>query len=331
MHLQPKAVDTSQSVLDIHKARNANELITVIGRINASLRIHQHAYGRMVQSNTSSLSEACSLLTKTLQTQQELQAAFAVTSSLSDVKRERCVTAITGLNAEVLSLKRSLMSIISAESKGTVSAKLDKYVNLVHDTLRRISSKIYLMTMYDGNSTYVAVIAKQVQLPSGFTSPEVCVKLAENADGFRVCLPSSTFVDAEYTVFAGSKALRDFLALSLDYDTKAAPVKASSIPHLDGVTSVDVTDTLNVNFDKVAKASEINALLKVVIPLVKKAVGASGYDILHRVLTTPEGRTLQLSLGSRKLVDTASLNRLYRVLKLQKATASAATSLMEPK
>lgn len=331
MHLQPKAADTSQNVLDIHKARNANELITVVARINTALRLIQHNLEAVQSAKILPIADASTLLTRTLQIQQELQAAHTVASALSDAKRERCITAITSLNKETLATKRRLMTVIHRESSKAVSDKLNGFTNVVHDLFRKIAEKVFIMNMYDGTCTYVALIARQVQLDSGFVSPEICVKLAECADGFKVCVPDGTFVNSEWTWFTGAKALREYLANILDYNRQPAPIATKSVPLIEGVVSVDVTDTLNVHFDRAALPSEINTMLRLVVPLVKKAVGAGAYDVLHRVVGDTGGRTLQLCLGKKKVVDTASLNRLYRVLKLQKATASAATALMESK
>lgn len=327
MHLYPKSIDSAPNVLDIHKSRNANELITVVGRINSELRMTDVRFRQLEKSSKSSLEDLYSTLKGVLQTQAELQAAFTVASTLSDSKRERCINAISQLNSTCLELKRTIMRRIDTQAQRNVSPELESYVNFVHDHMRKMCDKLYTMHLYGNNTTYVVLICRNVALPSGFTSPEVSIKLAEGEAGFKACFPDGAFQESEYSPFSSQRELKELLAGALSYSVSAAKVQTDTPLRFDCVRSVDVDETLNVNLDSAAQPSEINALLKVVVPLVRKAVGADSYDVLHRLVSTDSGRKIQFYLGKRKAVDTQAVNRLYKTLKMKRAAIANASSL----
>lgn len=327
MHLYPKSIDSAQNVLDIHKSRNANELITVVGRINSGIRLTDNRFRQLEQSSKSSLVDIYATLSSVLQAQAELQAAFTVATTLQDTKRERCINAISQLNASCLELKRTIMRRIDAQAQRNVSQELDAFVNFVHDHMRKMCDKIYTMHLYGNNTSYVVLICRNVALPSGFTSPEVSIKLAQDVTGFKVCFPDGAFLDSEYSRFSNQRDLKVLLASALSYSISAVKVKLDAPMKFDCVRSVDVDESLNVNLDTATQPSEINALLKVVVPLVRKAVGADSYDVLHRLVNSEDGRKIQFYLGQRTVVDTQALNRLYKALKMKRAAIATASTL----
>lgn len=325
MQLQPRAIDSSPNVLDAHKARNANELITVIGRINTEYRLLVGNFNKQGSSKTTASKDYYKLLTDTLRLQAELQAAHTAASTLNDSKRERCASAIRNINRDLLTFKRTLMVKLDEEARQTVSPKLEGYANSVHDILRKMCNKVYSMHMVS-TATYVALIGKDARLASGFTVSEVCIKLAQDETGFRVCFPDGTFQDAEYHRFNTLRELRSLIASSLAYDTKPLKVKVPKALKFECVkyTEYDeAANALSIVLDQATQPSEISNLLKTIVPEAKKAVGADGYEILHRVQIKGDHRTIQLVIGDRKIIDLNAAARLSKALRLNKAVAAA--------
>lgn len=331
MQLQPKAIDGSQNVLDIRKARNANELITVIGRINTALRLQQSQHSTEPKKvKFSSLSKLYAGLSWVLQTQAELQAAALAAQHLDDGKRERCLAPIARLNDDVLVLKRDLITRINNASKKLASATLHRYANEVHDFLRPLSEKLYSISMYDEPDMYIAFVARNVTGTDGFVSPEVCIKLRESAGAFYVSLPYSPFVEAAQVPIASIRDLQAVLTSSLNLQRKpAAKPKEDRLLRIEGVTRVDVTDTLNLYLDSAVRPTDINAILQIVLPLIKRTFERGEFEVLHRFKNTPEERCLQLCVGQRHVLDPRMLTRLTRMLGMSKPQITQLTSLLE--
>lgn len=328
MQLQPKSIDSSLNVIDIRKARNANELITVIGRINTALRQQQSQHRtERTKVKFGPLSKLYDGLRWVLQTQAELLAASTAAQSLNDSKRERCVTAIDHLNHDVLALKRSLISRINSASKSTVGERLGSFANAVHDFLRPLCEKLYSISMYDDGVTCVAFIARNVQT-EGFTSPEVCIKLTERDGGLFASLPYSPFVDTDQVPLTSIRDLNYFLSGTMSVSKSPAPKpKEEKLLRIEGVTSVDVTDTLNLNLDAAVRPADINGILRTVIPMIRKAFSPDQFEVLHRFNNNGADKCLQFCVCKRVVVDPRALSRLTRLLGM---TKSQITQMTEP-
>lgn len=331
MQVQPKSIDNSQNVQDIRKARNANELVVVIGRISTTLRQKQTQYAtEQTKVKFGPLAQLYDGLSWVLQSQAELQCAGIAAQHLNDLKRERCIAAVVALNQEVLVLKRTLITRINAASKPMVSVKLNQYADVVHDFLRPMCRKLYSVSMYDDNVTCVAFIARDVQTQDGFTSPEVCVKLTEQNDTLYASLPFSPFVEADLIPLSSVKDLGYFLTGSLNYKRSVTPkVKEDRLLRIEGVTHIDVTDTLNLYLDSAVRPVDINGILKVVVPLLKRSFTPGQFEVLHRFNNTPDSKSLQLCIGNRQIVDPRALARLTRLLGMSKNQINQMTELLE--
>jgi hypothetical protein len=331
MQVQPKSIDNSQNVLDIRKARNANELITVIGRINTTLRQKQTQFAtEQTKVKFGPLPKLYDALSFVLQSQAELQCAATQAQHLQDAKRERCVQAVLGLNQDFLELKKTLITRINSASKPLMSKRLDEYANAVHDFLRPMCEKLYAIHMYQDNVACIAFVARQVQTQDGFTSPEVCVKLTEINDVLSASLPYNPFVDADQIPVSNLKDLDYFLKASLQYKRSTVPkLSEDKLLRIEGVTSVDVSDTLNLNLDQAVRPADINGILRVVIPLLKRSFARGQFEVLHRFNNTPDNRSLQLCIGKRQVVDPRALSRLTRLLGMTKIQINQMNDLLE--
>lgn len=331
MQLQPKSIDSSQNVIDIRKARNANELITVIGRINTALRQQQSQHRtERTKVKFGPMSKLYDGLRWVLQTQGELLAASTAAQSLNDAKRERCVTALDHLSHDVLVLKRSLISRINTASKPMVSQRLGTFADAVHDFLRPLCEKLYSISMYDDGITCVAFIARNVQT-EGFTSPEVCIKLTERDGGLFASLPYSPFVDTDQVPLTSTRDLNYFLSGAMSVSKAPAPKpKEEKLLRIEGVTSVDVTDTLNLNLDAAVRPADINGILRTVIPMIRKAFSPDQFEVLHRFNNSGAEKCLQFCVCKRAVVDPRALSRLTRLLGMTKSQITQMTELETP-
>lgn len=331
MQVKPRAIDHSDNVIDIRKARNANELITVIGRINTAFRLHQGSH-TLVKNKVSmnAVDKAYESLSWVLQAQEELVAAHTVAMHLNDTKRDRCVNAIVNLNLEVLELKSTLMRRIDAAAQPYVSDKLVRFSNYVHDQLNKISGSLHSISMHNGDYTYVAITARDVQIKDQYTSPEVCIKLREHSGLIEVSSPYSAFVETDRTAVASLKDLGMFMSGVLSYDLSEIPkISKSKMLGLDGVKEVTLSNTLNLHLDSAVTAAEINAVLRKVIPALKKSLDVGQFEVIHRLIRG-DTLTLEFGISERKITDPKAFSRLQRLLSLSKSQSAQLASLMEP-
>lgn len=331
MRLYPKTLDNT-TLLDIQKARNANELMLVVARLNNRYRTMQRQVSKLMQDSTSPMTEYYKQLSEILKLQQELQAANTVAMNLVDLKRDRCRNVIMAIHTEMKSVKQDVLVKTHALASSALSGTITKLSDYVHDMFRKRSQKVLLLNMHDGDHGYIVNTLKGVDLPSGYVASEIHVKLREREGQVHVCLPSEPFMDSEYYPVSTKAGLKATIERVLSYNNSSSVPNTELRPILDEpcVVKVNVTDTLDLHIDDLASASDINNLLKVTVPLLKKAVGADSFDILHRMDLTPEGRVLRFATAKKAIVDTQALNRLYRILKLGRAEAKEATALMEP-
>lgn len=331
MQLQPKSIDTSQNVVDIRKARNANELITVIGRINTALRTQQTLNStERTKVKFGPLSKLYESLSWVLQTQAELQCAMSMVQHLNDAKRERCISAIRILNADLLDLKRTLISRVNSASRPMIGSRLNDFANIVHDFLRPLCEKLYSIHMAEQDATYVAFVARDVRSKSGFVSPEVCIKLKEADGQFYVSLPYSPFVETDNIPVSSTKDLNYFLKGTLNYQAAAAPKpKEEKLLRIEGVTKVDITDSLNLWLDSAVRPVDISNILRTVLPLIKVALAQKPMEILHRFNNEPGSKRLQFIIAKRKVIDQRALNRLTKMLALSRSQVTQMNSILE--
>lgn len=333
MQLQPKAIDSSQNVIDIRKARNANELITVLGRIHTALRLQLQTYAaERNKIKASGLDKLYASLSWALQSRAELQCASFSLQHLQDTKREKCKIIITKLRKDLMGLRNLLLTRINVMSKPTVSARLENYGHVVHDYLKPLCEKLVLLTLYKDNETCLAFSAKNMQSADGFVSNEVCVKLTEAAGIVYVSFPDSAFVETDRIALTTQKQLRTLLQTSLtNYVRRNAPsVDKEDLLRLDGIKSIDVSDTLNLHLDSAVLPADINRILKSVLPKFYSAFGTlDGREVLHRFANDNGERTLQFALAGRKLVDPRALQKATKILSLSKSQVEQVNTMLE--
>lgn len=331
MQVQPKSIDNSQNVMDIRKARNANELITVIGRINSTLRQKQAQFAtERTKVKFGPMSKLYDGLSWVLQAQAELQCAVTAAQHLADLKRERCITAVLTLNKDVLDLKRTLIRRINTTSMPMMSPRLLAFANQVHDFLRPMCEKLFAIHMYKDNVCCIAFSARDVQTTDGFISPEVCIKLTEQYGDCFASLPYSPFVDADNIPLTSQRDLDLFLKGSLEYSKAPTPkLKEEKLLRIEGVTHVDLDSSLNLYLDSAVRPTDINAILKVVVPLIKRSFSRGQYEVLHRFSTNSSNKCLQFMIGQRTVVDPRALSRLTRLLGMTKTQITQMNDLLE--
>lgn len=319
----------NEVIIDVQKARNANELLMVVARMNNRYRTVQKKVRDAEGNDQEPISKYYAYMTEILKLQQELQAANTAAMNLVDLKRDRCRNAILAIHTELREVKQAILIRIDELSKPALSGEIVRMSDYIHDLLRSRCQQVLSLNLHDGDIGYIVNTFKGVSLQSGYVSSEIHVKLRDNAGQLHLCLPSEVFVDSEYYPVRTKADVKAILDRVLTYDRGKMPrTNVQLLQEEPCVTKVSVTDTLNVHIDDQTSAEEINKLLSITVPLIKKAVGADSFDVLHRMDPTATGRVVRFAVAKKKVVDTQAMNRLYRILKIGRAEVREAAALM---
>lgn len=316
MHLYPKQVESSKTVIDVQKARNANELITILARINNNVRQHQRTFE--IADKKTPIREYLSIVQTVLQRQEELKAAYVASTLLTDSKRDRCLNATKNLNKDLQELKLKVLSKVDKLSKPAISEEHNAFADKIYDWLGSKATSSYVMNIHDGKDAYIIMSLYDVLLPSGYRAPELFVKLKQDT-GTSVCFPSSAFMDTQYYPFTTPSELKTLVFKVLDYgfDSKPVEVNKTKAVKLPGVNKVYIDNGVNILLNRDATGTDINTILRNVIPLVKKGIGADQFDVVHKTTPTPEGRVITFLLTEKNVIDHEAMNALYRLIKVK--------------
>jgi hypothetical protein len=326
MQLHSKNTDNSTNVIDLRKARNVNEIIVILGRINTTLRLQQRN-----MSNKKELSVQYAILSWAIDAIDELDVALTVSQSLADVKRERCVRVIRTLHREVLELRKTLMTNIHTKCLPMVDTVTDDYISNITDTLSKRSRATSLWVYFKDNALVCILTFQDFENSSGFISPLLYVKLEKSESGsYYVSVPTSPF--SASSQFAITKStLMPILKALLNFDKFKKPrVRQSKLLKLSGVKSIDTVDPyLNVHLHTNITDIELTNVLKVTIPSIRKAVLSEPFEVLHEI--APDRSKIIFSLGQRSVTDAIALSRLIRTFGLNKTQVSALNDMLEKK
>jgi hypothetical protein len=81
--------------------------------------------------------------------------------------------------------------------------------------------------------------------------------------------------------------------------------------------------------DPAVRPTDINAILRTVVPLIKRSLSRGQFEVMHRFNNTPGNKSLQFSIGSRTVVDPRALSRLTRLLGMTKNQINQMNDLLE--
>lgn len=316
----------SDIVIAAKAARNANELIVVVARVNTHYQQIRKQFSRYDENTP--MKEYFQFMSLSLEILRDLRAVYVAATSLADVKRDRCREAVMSVTSSVAAMLKEAKDRVSALSTEAVSDKLKTLSEHVKTRLAKRSDSVEVFNISDGTSCYSILTVKGLELPTGYTSAEVVIKLRESPAGTHVCFPTCIFSESDYYSVSNKTVLTDIVNTALDYDAKvptASPVKLES---QGCVKFVSVSDSLNIYLYDNATAKEINYLLKVSVPVLRKAVGGEALDVLHKMDRDEEGRVLRFLVSGKEVVDVTSMNKLKRILKIGKKCSDSLDSIM---
>lgn len=323
MQLYTQTAEGSKNIEDAYKARNANELIIVIGRINTAVRLNQKAFQR------TNLKSLYSVLKAMLLSEDEVKAVYQSAQKLTDSKRERCLSTARILNTDIQELKRKCIDLINSKCSSMVDDDLNMLVTCALDSLVPFSEKVSTFTMYHNKIAYVVVNVTALTNPNGFVSPKLYLKFEKGENGITyLSMPTNPFIDSEKVSVASKKDLVQTLLPMLDFVSFKAPkIKPSRILKLSGVKSISVKDgLLTVNIETNITPTELNTLIKVALDSIKKAVTVNEFEVIHKLST--DKKHVDFMVGNRGVTDDLAYRKLIRAFGLNKTQVASLSKTM---
>lgn len=321
MQIQSKSIEDSQNIQDIKRARNANECVVVLSRINTAFSLLQTRFTKQKLSTTT-VAEGIKALGFCADSLIELRCARAVSQEFNDKKRERCFQMIDAQTQNIREFQKLLIDRIDK----ACSPKIDKHLGYLSSAVYKLLSKI-------SEVTQLHVIVPDTQMvcfrtkfgvtdSNGYISGPITVKLVKRNGSYFVSLPDTPFVESQQFVVDGQQDVQLFLKENLaDYEYVGRPTPASdtilSWPVVQDV--VLHSDKLDIILKPFATPADINKILIQVLPHLRRAVELGSSEVIHRVSQYGPNKTITLLLAKRKVYDVKSLNRLAKVLQINKS------------
>lgn len=331
MQIQSKYIDDNPNIIDLKNARNANEVVTVLTRINTATSVLVSKFNQKKLSFLK-VSDGVEALTFCVDSLVELRCARSVAQEFSDSKRDRCFHMIAVQQQTIRAFQKTLMDLIDS----VCSPRMDKHLNylseIVYSFLSKISHTTQLHIRLPGYQMICFRTDNGVQDKNGFVSGPITVKLTMYGGLYRIAIPDTPFVLSEETSVDTAKDVQTYIKGNLsdfEYIDKPVP-KDDKLLASKLVKSVDVTDDrLNVVLKPFVKPEDINKFLSQVLPYLKRAVDLPNTDIIHRVSQYGNNFMISFIVGKRKIYDVRSLNKLTKLLNVGKTEKDKLNTIME--
>lgn len=331
MQIQSKYIDDNPNIVDLKNARNANEVVTVLTRINTATGVLVSKFNQKKLPYLK-VSDGVQAMTFCVDSLVELRCARSVAQEFSDSKRDRCFQMIGALQSNLRTFQKTLMDLID----GVCSSRMDKHLNYLSDIVYRVLSKISHTTQLHIKLPDYQMICFRtdsgVQDKNGYVSGPITVKLTLLGGVYRISIPDSPFVLSEETVVDSAKDVQTYLTGNIadfDYVGKPEP-KDDKLLASKLVQNIEVTDDrLNVVLKPFVKPEDINKFLMKVLPYLKRAVNLPNTDIIHRVSQYGNNFMISFVVGKRKIYDVQSLNKLTKLLNVGKSEKDKLNTIME--
>lgn len=328
MQIQSKTIEDSQNIQDLKRARNANECVIVLSRINTAFSLIQTRFTKQ-KLNTATVKEGVRALGFCADSLIELRCARAVAQEFNDKKRERCFQMIDAQLSNIKAFQKFMLDRIDK----VCSPRIDKHLNYLTDVAYKILSKI-------SDTTQLHVILPDEQMvcfrtadgiadDNGFVSGPITVKLTKRAGNYFISLPDTAFVASEEYPVDGQRDVQVFLKNNLaDFEYVGRPEpRDDTILSWPSVKDVVLSDEkLDIVMKPSASPADINKILTYVLPYLRKAVQLGNTEIVHRVSQYGPSRTITLLLAKRHVYDMKSLNKLAKILNVNKSELNRVVS-----
>ena len=332
LQIQSKYIDDNPNVIDLKNARNANEVITVLSKVNTtfSVLVSKFNQKKLPYLKVSDGVEALQFCVDSLV---ELRCARSVAQDFSDSKRDRCFNMIAAQQSNIRNFQKTLMDLID----GVCASRMDKHLSYLSETVYRILSRISATTQLHIRLPEYQMICFRtdggITDANGFVSGPVTVKLTLVSGQYKISIPDSPFVASEESQVDSAKDVQTYIVGNLsDFDYVGKPVpKDDALLASKMVQNVEITeDKLNVILKPSVRPDDINRFLAQVLPYLKRAVNLPNTDIIHRVSQYGSNRMISFIVGKRKIYDARSLSKLTKLLNVSKDEKEKLTTIREP-
>lgn len=327
-------VDNSPNCIDMQKARNVNELLGILNRIKTGIVASSSQVVKLKISRKIEIGKAfdfqdvLDILGRVERHYCELQVARGLGNAIAyEDKRKRFFSVLESVNSMCLEVRGRLYEYMNnvgvrleSDSLAAFSSSLEKFMHGFDFTSKSI---VYVP---GPNVLQKNFIFTETVLENGYTMPEWIVRITmywtNGQYTYSLSYPESPIaVDPEVMYFRDLRELRSLLTEGTNLVKLRSKVKLpKTVLRIDGVMSVETANsTLNVNLEPGLQPKDIQGVLSNLLPIVQRAVGASRFDVLHRVTTADSGsKVIQFVLAGRKIEDGQQAVALRRALSMSR-------------
>lgn len=325
-------VDKSPNCIDMQKARNVNELLGILNRINVSVVAQAAQVVKLKISRKIEIGKAfdfqdiLDILGRVEQHHCELQVARGLGNSIAyEDKRKRFFAILDSIMATCLEVRGRLFEYMNNVGVRLESDMLAAFTSIVEKFMFGFDYTSKSVVYVPGpNVLQKNFVFTEAVLENGFTMPEWIVRITmywtNGVYTYSISFPDSTLsVDPEIQWFRDTRDLRSMLLESTNLIKLRQKIKLPrNVLRIDGVSSVDSkASTLNVNLEPGLQPKDIQSILSNLLPIVQRAVGASKFDVLHRVVSSDAGgKIIQFALAGRRIVDGQQAVALRKALSM---------------
>ena len=325
-------VDKSPNCIDMQKARNVNELLGILNRINVSVVAQAAQVVKLKISRKIEIGKAfdfqdiLDILGRVEQHHCELQVARGLGNSIAyEDKRKRFFAILDSIMATCLEVRGRLFEYMNNVGVRLESDMLAAFTSIVEKFMFGFDYTSKSVVYVPGpNVLQKNFVFTEAVLENGFTMPEWIVRITmywtNGVYTYSISFPDSTLsVDPEIQWFRDTRDLRSMLLESTNLIKLRQKIKLPrNVLRIDGVSSVDSkASTLNVNLEPGLQPKDIQSILSNLLPIVQRAVGASKFDVLHRVVSSDAGgKIIQFALAGRHIVDGQQAVALRKALSM---------------
>lgn len=329
-------IDNSPNCIDMQKARNVNELLGILNRIKVSVvslssQVVKLKISRKIEIGKAfDFQDILDILYRIEQHHSELSVARGLGNSIVyDDKRKRFFSVLDNVSTMCLEVRGRLFEYMNNVGVRLESDMLAAFSSVTEKFMGgfQVTSKS-IVYVPGPNVLQKNFVFTEALLENGFTMPEWIVRLTmywtNGAYTYSVSYPeSTTAIDPEVIWFRDVRELKSLLLESTRLVKLRERIKLpKNVMRIDGINSVETVDsTLSVNLEPGLQPKAIQELLSTLLPIVQRAVGASKFDVLHRVVNTDLGsKVIQFILAGRKIVDGQQAVALRRSLSMSRSS-----------
>lgn len=331
MQIQSKYIDDSKNVIDLKNARNANEVVAVLNRINMTTSVLVSKFNQKKLSQLK-VSDGVEALTFCVDSLLELRCARSIVQEFSDSKRDRCFQMIGVMQSNIHDFQKSLLNLID----GVCSTRMDKHLSYLAEPVYKLLSKISHTTQLHVRLPDYQMICFRtdggIADANGFVSGPITVKLTLLGGEYRISVPDSPYVSSDESRVDTAKDVQLYLTNNLsDFEYVGTPEpKDDKLLASKLVKNIEVTeDRLNVVLKSFVQPDDINKFLQRVLPYLRRAVNLPNTDIIHRVSQYGNNKMISFIVGKRKIYDARSLNKLTKLLNVGKIEKDKLNTIMD--